>query len=177
MTLSDEQIEAGLSVDAIIESIVTTEGGYADRKNDRGGCTNWGITKATLARWRKRHVTCAEVKALTRDEAKEILTHMYVLAPHFDQVPDEKLRFVLIDYGIHSGQATATKALQRVLDVNADGLLGPNTLAALQASKRPQWVYREVLALRLAQWIKDVAKHPEQVENALGWSRRWAALL
>jgi lysozyme family protein len=166
-----------MTVDEIIETIVTTEGGYADRKTDRGGCTKWGITKAALALWRGRDVTCAEIKALPRDEAKRIYLRQYVTDPRFDQIPDEKLRLVVIDYGVHSGQATAAKVLQRAVGVKADGVVGAKTLAAIEASPRRTGIYKEVLAQRLAQWLRDVAAHPEQAENALGWTRRWVSFL
>lgn len=45
--------------------ILAHEGGYVDHPKDPGGATNLGITIKTLAAWRKRKVSKAEVKALT----------------------------------------------------------------------------------------------------------------
>ncbi len=36
-----------------LELVLRQEGGYADHPADPGGATNFGITRKTLARWRK----------------------------------------------------------------------------------------------------------------------------
>ena len=53
------------------------EGGFVDHPADPGGATNLGVTRATLARWRRSPVSTADVKALTRDEAGEIYRRFY----------------------------------------------------------------------------------------------------
>ena len=42
--------------------VLESEGGYVDDPRDPGGATNLGITRATLARWRGRDVSKAEVR-------------------------------------------------------------------------------------------------------------------
>ncbi len=60
----------------ILPFIEQWEGGYVDHPADKGGPTNMGITLNTLARWRGHAVTAADVKALTRAEARQILTNI-----------------------------------------------------------------------------------------------------
>ena len=40
--------------DRIIDGLIVAEGGYVDHPADRGGPTKYGITRKTLAAWRKR---------------------------------------------------------------------------------------------------------------------------
>lgn len=119
-----------MTTDELIEDVITREGGFVDHKADRGSATKFGITKGTLARWRDRHVTVADVRALDIDEARDIYRSEYVIGPGFSDIPDP-LRVQLVDFGVHSGPAQAVRALQRVLGVRDDGVLGPKTRAAL----------------------------------------------
>ena len=108
------------------------EGGYADHPADPGGATNLGVTRATLARWRGRPVSKAEVRALTRAEAGQIYRALYwdeiagdVLPPGID--------LAVFDYCVNSGPSRAARTLQKVAGVTADGRIGAVTLAALRA--------------------------------------------
>jgi lysozyme family protein len=58
-----------VTADTLIDDILRREGGYVDHPNDRGSCTNHGITSVTLGEWRQlgRRATCDEVKALAVD--------------------------------------------------------------------------------------------------------------
>lgn len=162
-----------MTTDAILDEILRREGGYADRAEDRGGPTNYGITAATLGQWRKlgRPATRAEVKALTLADAREIYTQQYVISPRFDRIPDHDLRALLVDFGVHSGPARAVKALQRALNVPADGVIGPQTLRALgRADKRE--VCRAVLRERGELIATILQRDPSQRVFAAGWVRR-----
>ncbi len=120
-----------MSIDALIDDILVREGGFVDHPADRGGPTHYGITQATLSRWRQQPVTVQDVQALTLEEARAIYRHDYIERPGFLRIPDERLRALLVDWGVHSGPQTAIRALQRVLGVRLDGVLGPQTLASL----------------------------------------------
>lgn len=105
------------------------EGGYVDDPHDRGGPTNYGVTQATLARWRGRPVTVEEVKALGRDEAEAIASANYWNKVQGDRLPPG-LDVMVADCAYNSGPGTAVELLQRLLGVTVDGHVGPETLAA-----------------------------------------------
>jgi lysozyme family protein len=105
------------------------EGGYADHPRDPGGATNYGITRATLARWRKRPVTKAEVKALSKKEAAEIYEAYYWKPVRGDELP-LGVDLCVFDYGVNSGASRGAIALQRCVGVADDGRIGPVTLKA-----------------------------------------------
>ena len=64
-----------------LDHVLLYEGGYADHPRDPGGATNMGITRKTLARWRRVSpwwkLPRAEVKALGRTEAARIYDAAY----------------------------------------------------------------------------------------------------
>ena len=161
-----------MTIDAIIDGVLEREGGFSDRLQDRGGPTNRGITAVTLGQWRKlgRPATREEVRTLTEAEAWEIYLHEYVIAPRFDRLPAD-LRPLMVDFGVHSGPARATKALQRALGVVADGVIGPKTMAALIKANWRE-LYRAVLKERGELLAALMQQDPSQRVFAAGWMRR-----
>lgn len=116
----------------ILDGILQREGGFRNVPGDRGGPTNYGITAATLGRWRKlgRDATEDEVRALPRGEAEDIYRAQYLMP--FAQVPHDALREQLIDFGVNSGPARAVRYLQRTLGIPVSGEIGANTLGTLR---------------------------------------------
>lgn len=121
-----------MTADELIDDILTREGGYVNHPADRGGPTNFGITQATLSRWRGHTVSAASVQALTIEEARDILSTEYLEQPGFLHLP-EPLRAQVVDFAVTSGQAQAVKNLQGLVGTERDGILGPVTRGAVSA--------------------------------------------
>lgn len=162
-----------MTTDAILEEILRREGGYVDHPMDRGSCTNFGITLHTLSDWRGRQVSCADVAALTRAEALQIYHAIYVSVPQFERIADDRLRALLVDWGVHSGTRTAIRHLQRALGVPVDGVLGPQTLRAIDQRGCAE-VYRLVLQARFSFIAGLLQRDASQRVFAAGWIRRIA---
>src|SRR3972149_5595126 len=122
---------------------------------DRGGLTRGGITSENWGDYRglKRRATAAELGAITDDEALQFYFLRYVQQPGLDQVTDQRLRALLVDWCFTSGD-DPIRALQGSLRVRGlyagaiDGRLGPKTRAGLFADRDPRQTYRDVLAAR-----------------------------
>jgi lysozyme family protein len=155
----------------IVQDVLRREGEFVEHPADHGGPTKYGITQATLADWRGRAVTAADVAALSVDEATRILEQRYVRDPKFNQVPDARLQALLVDYGVHSGPARVIRALQRVVGVKVDGVLGPQTLAAIDRMGADA-VTRQLLQARGRALASLIAADPTQRAFAAGWLRR-----
>lgn len=159
-----------MTTDDIIDGLLHREGGYVDHPHDTGGATNWGITRGTLASWRKRAVTVAEVKALTKEEARDIYRVQYIDQPGFSTLP-EPLRTHVVDFGVNAGQAQAVRTLQRVVGATQDGILGPRTRAALAALDVAQ-ATRRYWQERVRFYARLVAIRPTQMAFLDGWLNR-----
>ena len=96
-----------------LNAVLKHEGGYVDDPDDRGGATNHGITQATLADWRGKAVTAADVKAMTSTEAAAIYKARYWDKMNLDQIVSQKLAEAVMEFGVNAGIKTAGKALQR----------------------------------------------------------------
>lgn len=164
-----------MTVAEIIDGVIGREGGYVNRATDRGGCTKYGVTRPVLAAHRGRPVTCADVEALERAEAAEILTGFFVRVPGFDRLTDDALRVLAVDFAVHSGAGVAVAKLQAAAGVRVDGLLGPDTRAAIDRLGAAV-VYRRFLKLR-AEYLSVLLRRADQWEYAAGWMGRLAAFM
>jgi lysozyme family protein len=151
--------------DGALQRVLAHEGGYVDHPKDPGGATNLGITLATLARWRGRPVTKAEVAALTRAEAAAIYRAFYWDAVRADALPGG-LDYAVFDLAVNSGPDRAARLLQRALGVAQDGRIGPHTLAAAAAD--PAAAIRALQRERRA----FLERLPTWPVFGRGWSRR-----
>ena len=109
------------------------EGGWSDHKADPGGKTNWGITQATLTTYLGRAASAADIRNLTKSEAKEIYKKLYWDRVTGDDLP-AGLDLAVFDFGVNSGPVRAVKALQSILGVETDGWIGDETLKAIEQS-------------------------------------------
>ena len=75
------------------------------------------------------------------------------------------------DYAVLSGQVAAVRALQDVLGVTVDGVLGPYTLAALTTST-PRAVNNALVAARVRFMEQIVDKDQTQLKWFHGWVKR-----
>lgn len=111
------------------------EGGYVFNARDPGGATNRGITRATLAEWRKNpEVTPEDVKDLSEEETAAIYRARYWHLIRGDDLPPG-VDLVVFDAAVHSGPQRAIMWLQGAIGVEKDGKLGPVTIMAAQAAK------------------------------------------
>lgn len=125
----------------LAREIVAREGGYVNDPDDPGGPTKYGVTLATLRRWRGRaDLTAEDVRALTEAEATEIFLADYYHKPGLDLLP-ECLRASVFDMLVNAG-GNAVEILQRLLNrlgaaLSVDGHCGPRTCAeAMRAAGR-----------------------------------------
>lgn len=119
---------------AWLDELAKAEGGYSDHPADNGGKTNRGITQATLAAWRGRPVTEADVRALTAEEAEAIASAQYWNQVKADQLPPG-VDLYAADFAFNSGPRRAIKVCQQALGFegqDVDGYVGPLTLNAIR---------------------------------------------
>ena len=161
----------------LIAEVLAREGGFVNHPDDRGGPTNFGITQATLAWWRKHPVTAEEVHGLSREEAIQILQAQYVDNPGFGRLNIPTfLRHQLIDYGVNSGPALAIKKVQSILNVEPDGVIGPITTAALEVADH-RVINNQLVVARLLMIGRILSRDKSQAAFAYGWINRACSFL
>lgn len=162
---------------ACMAHVFMSEGGYVDHPNDPGGATNMGITIKTLAAYRAKPVTKADVRALTKAEASEIYRQNYWNAISGDYLPCG-LDLVAFDAAVNSGPERGAKWLQQAVGVPQDGRIGPRTIAAANSTYVPAAIARNIAIRRsFMKSIRD-RKTKKLLWDTFGngWSNRLIAL-
>lgn len=167
-----------MSVDTLIDAVLKREGGYVNHPADRGGPTKYGITQATLSQWLERPVSADEVAGMSEATARDIYRTNYFIKPGYDTIPDPALQELMFDFGINSGPATATKALQTSLQQMKlypgapDGIIGPMTRQALRGCTNFPELYFRVKCERYELYLRFIGRDPAQTVFATGWANR-----
>lgn len=130
--------------DRALPIILRSEGGYVNDPDDPGGETNFGITTRTYHAFLKRSSQePRSVRSITEDEVKAIYWYSYWLSAQCDRLP-WPLKLIHFDCAVNCGVSAATRQLQRALGLEADGIMGPITIAR-SAPAGPRECYRYLL--------------------------------
>jgi lysozyme family protein len=114
---------------ACMTFMLQAEGGFVDNPDDPGGATNEGITLATL----QRHFpndTVADLKAMSDATRDDIYRRDYWNAVAGDALPSG-VDLTVFDFGVNAGPRRSVRMMQEAIGVDADGQVGPITLARL----------------------------------------------
>lgn len=173
-----------MSATDYINDLIEREGGYVNDPKDSGGETKYGITLATA----RAYGYTGAMRELPRSTAQSIYLRRYWVEPGFHRVNEiyPALAQSLLDFGVLAGQTTASKHLQRVLnvlnreqadypDVVADGRIGTLTLAALRSflAKRGRegaGVLFGMVAAQQSNYLLELAeRRPKDERFQYGW--------
>lgn len=166
-------------VEAMLEEVLRSEGGFVNHPDDRGGATNMGITQATLSQYLGQDATVDDVRALSLETAKEIYRQKFLAEPKIDRLPD-LIQPVMFDAAVNSGPGRAIKWLQQELNraghgpLSEDGAIGPKTIeAAEKAVEKDGTGFSRALVERRRSFLMALcAQNPSQKVFERGWMAR-----
>ena len=116
--------------DKCLAVVFEREGGYVYNPRDPGSHTNMGITIYTLSEYRKKECTPQDVKNLTVEEAGKIYHENYWEPLSCDDLP-AGVDLSVFDMGVNAGVLKGAKILQNVVGARPDGVIGSQTLLAV----------------------------------------------
>lgn len=137
----------------ITDGIIEREGGLTDDPRDRGGLTKWGISQRAYPE--------LDIASLTRAEAAKIYERDYLRRHKLHELTNVQNAEIVCDWIVNCGPIVI-KTLQRVLKVTPDGVIGPQTLRAINTADP-----NVLLHARLDYYLR-LADHP----FLLGWVNR-----
>lgn len=167
-------------VELLAPFILRWEGGFVNDPVDRGGATNKGVTIAT---WKQvgydkdgdGDIDVADLRLITVPDVTD-----RVLKPHYwdrwkaDHIRSQSVADILVDWVWCSGKHGIVIP-QRVLGVKQDGIVGPETLKAVNDAPA-KWLFENVKIARRS-FLHDIVKRdPRQKRFLNGWLNRLNAL-
>lgn len=153
-----------MDFDQAFERLIAHEGGYVNHPDDPGGETNWGIT----ARTARANGYTGSMRELTRRQAREIYRVAYWGRARADDY-DPAIGFQLFDAAVNHGIGNAIRFLQRAVGVADDGIVGPQTVAAINSMETT-----DVLARFNAERLDFYTRLSTWPSFGRGWARRVA---
>jgi lysozyme family protein len=144
------------------EVVIGHEGGYVNNPYDPGGETKYGVSKRAYPSY--------DIRNLTEAQARGIYYKDYWVPTRCEVMP-LSLAIVVFDAAVNNGVGRAIKWLQEAVGVEADGIIGEQTLAALgKAEVEP------TIQLFHGSRIHYMASLQSWGTFGVGWSRRLALL-
>lgn len=117
--------------DSCFAMVLKHEGGYVNNPKDPGGMTNLGVTRKNWEAYLDRDVTEADMRALTPEMVKPFYKRNYWDKIRGDELPSG-VDYAAYDLAVNSGTGRAAKYLQKIAGVPEDGVIGPQSLKAIQ---------------------------------------------
>jgi lysozyme family protein len=144
--------------DICFKHVIGLEGGYVNHPHDPGGETMWGIT-------RRDHPGAWVLGRPTLEQAKDIYRTKYWRPAGCEELP-EGYDLVVFDAAINQGVRPSVMLLQRALNVDTDGHVGPETITAARLAGS------EGIARCLAERALRYAQTRGFDRFGLGWLKR-----
>jgi lysozyme family protein len=156
--------------------LLRLEGGYVNHPLDRGGPTKYGVI---LTVWQEHghdkdgdgDIDAEDIKKLSEADAKYIAKKIfwdYFLA---DLILNQSLAEFIVDWGYNSGRKTVVKIVQRLVNVETDGIVGIKTLAAINCADQARLF--ETLTIERKVFLNNIIKRrPDQIVFYDGWMNR-----
>lgn len=146
------------------------EKGVVDHKDDKGGFTVDGVTLTTYRRFYGQNKTESDLRNISSFQWKNIMKSGYWDVCKADDIRDQKLAEIIVDWCVNSGTARV-RDVQTIVGVKPDGCVGPKTLAAINSAE-PAELFKRIMSARIGWFEKIVARNPSQKVFLKGWLNR-----
>lgn len=165
------------------------EGGYCNVSGDAGGETIFGMARnmhPNLELWKHLDHFKSTLEPFGKNKYKELeklcknhIAFSNEMQNFYDRefwskirgvdIKDQDLANALYDFAVNSGVSRAVKTLQKVLDVKQDGVIGENTLLAIENYKGN--LCNDLCSAR-EEFFKEIAKKGQNAKFLNGWLNR-----
>lgn len=147
--------------------IRVVEGGKFNHPNDPGGFTNMGLTQ--------RDYPKLDLHNLTRKQADDIFYKDYWKKSAASKLPYPAY-ISYFDSVVNTGAGRANKILQEVVGVRADGVVGNQTLKAIESYANPEKLALAIADRKQKFYLNLISKNSKFKSFIKGWTRRTKAL-
>lgn len=162
--------------------MIAHEGGYVNDPDDPGGETYKGVARKIHSKW-NGWTTVDMLKRQTSFPAnldkdpdlQEAITDFYRVTfwdkMKGDQIADQAVANSIFDFGVNAGMGTSASLAQLVIGAKTDGVIGPKSIAELNAFNSEHFLAAFTVA-KIARYVSIVKKRPTSRKYFYGWVLR-----
>ena len=120
--------------DKSLALVLKSEGGYVNNPADPGGMTNLGVTKNVWEEWVGHPIDEKIMRELTPERVAPLYKRKYWDACNCDNLP-LGIDYLVFDFAVNAGVGRSAKTLQTAIGCVPDGVIGVNTMAAINKAE------------------------------------------
>lgn len=155
----------------LMPHILKFEGGFANDAADSGGATMKGVTLATFRRFYGPSCTVGQLRDITDEQWLHIFKTGYWDKCRADDIESQSVADAIVDWAYNSGPGTAIRKVQTILQIKVDGIIGPQTLKAINDTDA-EWLFDKIQSSRISFVEAIVHDKPSQAKFINGWKNR-----
>lgn len=154
------------------------EGGYSNNPNDSGGETYRGISRHSFPSWSGWAIIDATSNKndLNSNASLQVLVGDFYHSTFwkYGAINNQAVANKLFDCAVNVGTVHSTKIAQQVCNIPMDGLIGPNTISAI--NQKASDAFLSAFDSAAEAYHKAIAAdNPRDAAFLAGWLRRDAA--
>ena len=149
-----------------ISKTLQHEGGdtFTDDMLDHGGATKFGISQKAYPE--------LDIRNLSEDQAKDIYRRDYWNRVKGDDIQSQVVAETIFDVCVNMGISGGSKLAQKTLAIKpADGIIGPQSLAVINAADEDLFIAKFALA-KIERYTEICRADSSQQKFLLGWLNR-----
>lgn len=161
----------------ILKKLFDAEGFFSDHPNDLGGATKYGITIASLARYRNGAASKQDVQDLTEADAMKFYFECFWAPLRCEEYKSALLAHIIFDQAVNRGLTVVVRDIQRILQnefdlhIQIDGVMGNHTVGMLNKVDASLFATYFIFSAQ-DQYCRIVQKNPSQLVFLAGWINR-----
>ena len=169
--------EAGAPIQTTLEEqwVVAVRKGFSNDPDDRGGATMCGITLKTYSSYRKKkgqhEPSVDELKKITLCEWLDVLKTLFWDKMKADNIINQSIANLCVDNVWGTGPGYI-KNIQRTLGVTADGIVGNQTLSAINSHPNQRELFGKLWEKRRLFYLNLTVSNPTYNKYMKGWMNR-----
>lgn len=160
------------------QGVLQNEGVYSLDPTDTGGETILGISRNNWPLWAGWKIVdrLSSPKEMATNPELQNLVQQFYLNNFWnpikgDDIDSQVIASSIFDFAVNSGVKTSVKLAQETVGVTADGIIGANTLRAINSVDERLFIAEFKLA-KIGRYCDIVGKNASQLKYLRGWVLR-----
>lgn len=164
------------------EAMLTHEGGYGNDPDDPGGETYKGVARKINSKWLGWHIidllkkqanfpANLEANSDLQQEVESFYEVQFWNRISGSLISEQAVANSIFDFAVNAGVVTSAILAQMVSGTKADGVIGPNSVEAINKVDSDHFLSAFTVA-KIARYITIVKKRPSSKKYFYGWVLR-----